>query len=200
MQGILLLSWTLKNCKHKLSKLKQITSGFAYQENNIINIGSAKLETLRELLESLSGVKVVVWCHLREELNRIMAMLKSMKRSHVVFNNESPEDLRQGIITRFNASTDDMVFLGSICVGGVGINLQSASHCVYFSNTWSLVDRLQSEDRIHRHGQKSLSVTYYDLVARDTIDEYVLECLKKKVDLSNAITGDDLRRVIQGGK
>lgn len=184
----------------KLIKLKQITSGFAYQENNIINIGSSKLETLGDLLESLSGVKVVVWCHLREELNRIAAMLKQMKRSHVVFNNESPEDLRQGIITRFNASTEDMVFLGSICVGGVGINLQSASHCVYFSNTWSLVDRLQSEDRIHRHGQKSLSVTYYDLVARDTIDEYVLECLKKKVDLSNAITGDDLRRVMRGGK
>lgn len=185
----------------KLMKLQQITSGFVYfqHEDSVLHhVGDAKITALRDLLESLAGQKVVIWCHLKEELRRISNLLADMKRQHRVLASEMSEEERQHTVRCFNEATSDEVFVGNVRLGGVGINLTGASHCVYFSNTWSLVERQQSEDRLHRYGQKGTAVNYYDLVARGTIDEYVLSVLQKKVKMSDKLTGDDVKRMIAG--
>lgn len=182
----------------KLTKLQQITSGFVYVDENPVLVGTSKLKVLQELIESLAGHKVIVWCHFKEEVERIAACLFEMKRAHMRFIQEMDEDQRRDAVKQFKESNEDLVFVGSVAIGGVGINLQAASHCIYFSNSWSLIDRQQSEDRLHRYGQDAEAVNYYDLVARETIDEYVLSCIRKKVDLSKKITGDDLKQIIYG--
>ena len=79
--------------------------------------------------------------------------------------------------------------------GGVGINATASSSMVYLSNTFSLTDRLQSADRIHRIGQTQ-TCTYVDIVAGNTIDEVVLEALQTKGELSNAVLQEIAKRVI----
>ena len=63
---------------------------------------------------------------------------------------------------------------------------------IYFSNSYDLEKRLQSEDRAHRIGQTG-SVTYVDLIAEGTIDEKIVKALKKKVNIANEIMGEDLK-------
>jgi SNF2 family DNA or RNA helicase len=51
---------------------------------------------------------------------------------------------------------------------------------------------LQSEDRAHRIGQKK-TVTYIDLIAEDTIDEKIVEALRKKIDIASQVMGEELK-------
>ena len=49
-----------------------------------------------------------------------------------------------------------------------------------------LEKRLQSEDRAHRIGQKK-TVTYIDLIAEDTVDEKIVEALRKKINIASEV-------------
>lgn len=66
---------------------------------------------------------------------------------------------------------------------------------IYYSNTFKLAERLQSEDRPHRIGQTK-TVLYIDLVCPDTIDERIVKALRDKMDVASTITGDTFREWI----
>ena len=76
--------------------------------------------------------------------------------------------------------------------GGKGNTWTVANLVVYYSNTYDLEARAQSEDRPHRDGQTQ-KVTYVDLVARGTVDEKILQALRKKIDMATIISGDNYR-------
>ena len=63
---------------------------------------------------------------------------------------------------------------------------------IYYSNSYDLEIRLQSEDRAHRIGQTN-KVTYVDLVAPGTIDEKILEALRNKIDLAGKVLKEEAR-------
>ena len=86
-------------------------------------------------------------------------------------------------------------FLGNTQTGGYGITLTEASTVIYYSNNYDLEKRLQSEDRAHRIGQER-SVTYIDLVCKDTVDEKIIKALRDKISLARAVTGDSWREWI----
>ncbi len=66
---------------------------------------------------------------------------------------------------------------------------------IYYSNGYDLEKRLQSEDRAHRIGQKK-TVTYIDLIAEDTIDEKIVEALRKKINIASEVMGEELKEWI----
>jgi SNF2 family DNA or RNA helicase len=70
-----------------------------------------------------------------------------------------------------------------------GLTLTSASSVIYYSNSYSLEDRLQSEDRAMRIGQKN-NVVYRDLVARNTVDEKIIKALRNKQNIADIILKD----------
>lgn len=83
-------------------------------------------------------------------------------------------------------------FVGQPKTGGYGITLTAANTVIYYSNSYDLEIRLQSEDRAHRIGQKN-KVTYIDLVSPQTIDEKILKALRGKIDLAGKVLGEDTR-------
>ena len=82
--------------------------------------------------------------------------------------------------------------MGQPRTGGYGITLTAANTVVYYSNSYDLEIRLQSEDRAHRIGQTN-KVTYIDLVAPNTIDEKILQALRSKVDIAGQVLNEDTR-------
>ena len=64
--------------------------------------------------------------------------------------------------------------MGNTQTGGYGITLTAASNVIYYSNSYDLEKRLQSEDRAHRIGQHK-PVTYVDLIAEKTVDEKIIK-------------------------
>ena len=101
---------------------------------------------------------------------------------------------RAEAIDRFR-SGDARVFVANPAAAGEGLTLTEATVVVYYSNTFKLAERLQSEDRAHRIGQEK-SVLYVDLVCPDTIDERIVTALRKKLEIANVITGDNFREWI----
>ena len=63
---------------------------------------------------------------------------------------------------------------------------------IYYSNGYDLEKRLQSQDRIHRIGQKR-NVTYIDILAEDTVDEKIVKALRKKVNIATEVMGEELK-------
>ena len=49
------------------------------------------------------------------------------------------------------------------------LNVTAADYAIYYSNSFDLETRLQSEDRCHRIGTKN-NITYIDIEAPKTID------------------------------
>jgi SNF2 family DNA or RNA helicase len=85
-----------------------------------------------------------------------------------------------------------MYFVGNPQTGGYGITLTAAQTVVYFTNSFDLAVRLQSEDRAHRIGQHK-SVTYIDFIAEKTIDERIVKALRNKMDIASEVLGENLR-------
>ena len=179
----------------RLIRFSQITAGFIKDaEGTEIDFeGNPKLEWLREFIEGLPhDEKVVIFCKFIKEIENLQRLLKSMDIEHISVYGATPQALRQGFINTFNKSLICRVFIGQVETSGIGINLQSARYCVFLSNSYSHGSRLQCEERLHRIGQ-ARNVTYIDVLARQTIDETVLECLKSKGELAYRVI-EEMRR------
>ena len=71
----------------------------------------------------------------------------------------------------------------------MGITLTASSTVIYYSNTYNLEHRIQSEDRAHRIGQTN-KVTYVDLICRKTVDEKIVTSLINKKSIAANVLGD----------
>lgn len=103
---------------------------------------------------------------------------------------------RQNIVDKFQSGNIQCI-IGTASTGGLGINLTKAERVIYYANDYSLINRLQSEDRAHRAGQKN-KVLYYDILANSTIDISILDILKGKKNIADIITKDNLLNIAKG--
>ena len=102
-------------------------------------------------------------------------------------------DVRNQAVESFQSDDRCRFLVGNPTVGGYGLTLTAAKYVIYFSNSYNLEVRQQSEDRAHRYGQTS-QVTYIDLIATDTIDEMVLHNLENKIELSAKTLGEQVQK------
>lgn len=180
----------------KLLKLSQITSGFFFTEaGQVTRLESAKLTELLNILENeLYGKQILVWARFRPDIEAIEAALKGLGIScdKVYGETQNPFEIAE----RYNRGELQAV-IANPQSGGYGLNLIGGSQVIYYSNDYSLTNRLQSEDRSHRIGMRD-SVTYLDLVAKDTIDVTVLGALRNKRELLDSVI-TDLKAFATGG-
>lgn len=79
------------------------------------------------------------------------------------------------------------ILVANIRVISMGFNLQEkCHHMIFYSNTFSLEDRIQVEARIYRAGQQNKCI-YLDYVMKDTIDMKIYAALKQKKQLADYI-------------
>ena len=95
---------------------------------------------------------------------------------------------RDEIVSRFQ-NNDAPVFLVSLKAGGVGLNLTAADHVFLMDPWWNPAVEDQAADRAHRIGQER-PVLVYHLVAKDTVEERILELQNAKRELSQAVVGE----------
>jgi SNF2 family DNA or RNA helicase len=184
----------------KLLKLLEITSGFIKTDEGK-NIGikdCTKLKLLKETLGDILPNKVIIWCNFVANIHMVEKLLQLMGIQYAKLSGEIAQKDRQAEIDRFQQDINCKVFIGQIKSGGLGINLTAASYVIYYTNTYSLADRLQSEDRCHRIGQVN-KVTYIDLVAKNTIEQSMIKILRDKLDLATLIIdSNNLKKIVEG--
>lgn len=148
-----------------------------------------KLQRAMELIHEALATQqqVIVWARFRNELFDLETACKKDGIPAVTYFGDTTNEERIKAINLFQ-SGDALVFISNPQSGGTGITLTAGSVMIYYSNSFSLHDRLQSEDRCHRIGQKRSKVTYIDLLAKDTIEEKIQKALHNKQDIAQAIT------------
>jgi SNF2 family DNA or RNA helicase len=151
-----------------------------------------KIEELMEIIEEYPG-KMIIWSRFKPEIAAIVSRLRKEfgEQAVVEFHGDIKNDQRTLARQRFQEDPTCLFFVGQIQTGGIGITLTAASHVVYFSNSWSLEDRVQSEDRCHRISQEAESVIYIDLLteAKNWVDEKVLKALKAGKSYTDIVLG-----------
>jgi SNF2 family DNA or RNA helicase len=179
----------------QIARLHQIACGWTRDEVGKLHvIPSNRTKVLLEVLEE-AGPKAIIWASYRENLSEIVATLRGRfgDASTVAFWGDTTMTDRQVAIRRFQEDPTCHWFVGNQASGGLGITLTAAKTVVYFSNTFSLVQRVQSEDRAHRAGLRH-PVTYIDLRARGTVDERIVQALRAGIDIESHVTGDEFRK------
>ena len=183
------------NVMTQLMRLHQVTCGhFKADDSSITKLDNNRVNALLELLEETDG-KVIIWANYREDIKNITDSLKKAygDDSTVEYHGGVDSTLRQDNIAQFQEkNSPTRYFVGNAQTGGYGITLTAANTVVYYSNSYDLEKRLQSEDRAHRIGQTG-SVTYVDLIAEGTIDEKIVKSLRSKINIANEIMGEDLK-------
>ena len=167
----------------QIMKLRQITSGFVYsKDKKSIVFSNTKFKALEEVLEEIpQQYQVVIWCFFREEIK----VLNKLLDSSVAIYGETSVEERNKILNEFLNNKYRFLIAHPASLGH-GINLTNCSYAIYYSLDWSAELWSQSQDRIHRIGQKR-NCTYISLLCKDTIDEIIYARLQKKIEGSREI-------------
>lgn len=176
----------------QIIRLHQILCGYTIDEDGkLVIVPSQRPQALCEVLEEAGG-KSLIWANFRFSLSEISKRLKKEfgRESTVEFWGDTSGNDRMSAIDRFQNDDKCRFFVGNPQTGGRGITLTAAKHVVYYSNSYDLELRMQSEDRAHRAGLVH-SVDYTDLCVPGTIDEKIIFALRNKIDMAASITGDN---------
>ena len=185
----------------KLLRLSQITGGFfPSDEGESLPVGDSnpKLERLLDTIKEIDeSSKVIIWARFKPELDVITeALAKEYGENTVVDYHGRVTNKRREYAKETMRDEESQVrfFVGNPRAGGTGLNLTAANFMIFFSSGFDLDDRLQAEKRSHRIGQKK-HVHIIDIIAKDSMDETIIESLKNKKDIADVITGDIRREV-----
>jgi len=162
---------------------------------------SSKLERLLEALEDVvaDGHRALVFSQWTSLLDLIEPHLDAAATRFVRLDGSTVD--RAGVVNAFQADDGPPVMLLSLKAGGTGLNLTAADHVFLVDPWWNPAVEDQAADRTHRIGQDK-PVLVYRMVARDTVEERILELQERKRKLADAalseagaataITRDDL--------
>ncbi len=152
--------------------------------------GSAKLEALWEQLEEVlaEGHKALVFSQFTSFLSLLRKRLDDSKTTYEYLDGKTRD--RQAHVERFQTDENCKLFLISLKAGGVGLNLTAADYVFLLDPWWNPAVEAQAIDRTHRIGQ-TRRVFAYRLIARDTVEEKVLQLQQTKRALADAIITAD---------
>jgi SNF2 family DNA or RNA helicase len=179
----------------KYIKLAQIQSGFIIKEDGTVEElvppeENPRFVLLREILEEVPGKVVVPYVH-RYTSHLLLRSLEDYFPA-MIKGGMIPEEI-QTQKARFNDDPECRVILVQIRAGKYGHTLlggqdidDKCSAMVFAENSYSLDDRSQIEDRIHRHGQTAESCLYIDLWGTK-LDHRITQALQAKESISQAV-------------
>lgn len=157
---------------------------------------STKVETLVAHLEEVvaEGHKALVFSQFVKLLEIVGSRLRRAGITHTYLDGQVRD--RASVVARFQNDPECPVFLISLRAGALGLNLTAADYVFVLDPWWNPAVEAQAIDRAHRIGQ-TRPVFAYRYIARDTVEEKILELHRDKRALAEALVGGDLEH---GGK
>ena len=153
---------------------------------------SAKLAAITELVETCvnEGKKALIFSQFTSFLDLIAERFDAQGLRYYTITGSTPKKKRLELVDQFNAD-DTPAFLISLKAGNTGLNLTGASVVIHADPWWNAAAQDQATDRAHRIGQTE-DVNVYQVVAKDTIEERILELQHTKSELARQFTDASL--------
>lgn len=170
------------------AKLKSAAKATAMVQINHLRQISArgKMNEAKQFIHDVidGGDKLIVFAFHKSVMNEIMDSFPGC----VSVTGSDSQEKKQEAIDKFQNDADCKLIALNYKSGGVGITLTAASRILFIEFPWTASDCEQAECRAHRNGQKNAVNCYY-LLARNTIDERILEIIQKEREDSSIVTG-----------
>ena len=174
----------------ELTKLRQICCNPALIFNEYQG-ESAKTQMCMELIKNAidGGHRILLF----SQFTTMLDMLQDeLEREHIRFltlTGSTSKERRAELVEEFNEGRSP-VFCISLKAGGTGLNLTAADIVIHYDPWWNVAVENQATDRAHRIGQDNV-VTVYKLIAKDSIEEGIVELQEKKRELADEILASD---------
>ncbi|WP_294174748.1 SNF2-related protein [uncultured Clostridium sp.] len=153
---------------------------------------SGKLNVALEIIEEVikEDNKILVFSQFTSVLKKIEEELNKRNIVSKYLDGSTRAKERIRLVSDFNESKESGVFLISLKAGGTGLNLTSAKFVMHMDPWWNPAIEDQATDRAHRIGQKNV-VEVIKLIAKDTIEEKVVQLQEEKREIINSVMSDD---------
>ncbi len=173
-----------------LLRLRQVACHPGLVDKKRTGEPSAKLDMLLPQLASIveEGHKVLVFSQFTSLLAIVRERLDKEGITYEYLDGKTRD--RQARVENFQTNPDCKLFLISLKAGGLGLNLTAAEYVYLLDPWWNPAVEAQAIDRAHRIGQAN-QVFAYRLIAKDTVEEKVLQLQNTKRDLADAIINAD---------
>lgn len=183
---------SVKNGATALMRIQQISNGFIQNdEKKIITLPkNPRLLALKELRKDIQG-KVIIWCRFRQDVKSIAEAFPDAVTIYGENDSEERKASKEGFI---NGNAPELIATPGAAGKGVDGLQTVCSDAIYYSNSYNAIDRWQSEDRIDRIGMRGSS-TFFDLIARGSVDRPILRNLRDKKDISS-LALDDIVKIM----
>jgi hypothetical protein len=179
----------------QLGKMQHILCGHVKNEDgSLYDIPETRTDAITEILHEHAG-KAIIWAPYPQALRKIAKRLLEEfgEDSTVCYWGETRQEER--LIARSRIQNDEKCrfIVSNQSVGKFGNTWTSCNLVIYYANSFDNEDRQQSEDRAHRIGQTKY-VTYIDLRAKGTIDDKLIQVLRKKINMASTLQGDAFKQ------
>jgi len=180
----------------QMLRLHQILTGVTMSDDgNVVEVPEKRTAEMLAILENTEG-KAIIWAAYDANVRRIAAALTEVYGAGSVARFwGGNEKTREAEEKAFKTDPKCRFMVATAAAGGRGRTWDVADTIIYFSNTFSLEHRVQSEERAQLVGKRE-TVAYFDLCTPGTVEEKIITALRHKMELSNAITGDSWREWI----
>lgn len=174
-------------------KLQQISCGYLPigegEPIHRIEGRNPRLDLLEEFVDT-NEEKTIIWARYRLDIELITDMLrkKGNRFKFVTYTGSTDDEERIRAKAEFQKG-DALYFVATPAAAGIGLTLHSAKNAIYYSNSYNLRHRKQSEDRAHRDGLKH-PINIIDLLGLNTRDKKIMLNLCGKMNTGDAILGD----------
>ena len=148
----------------------------------------AKYQKLRNILDTeVQDRKAIIWTNFIANAEWLAERIPD--RSPVVVHGQLDIQTRNAGIDRFKSDRACSALVATPGAAKEGLTLTVSNYSIFYDRSFSLDDYLQAQDRIHRISQEC-ECFVYNLIARDTIDEWVDRLLYAKFIAAQIAQGD----------
>ena len=166
----------------RMTKLRQICSGFLNDGSEIHELKCEKLNALEEFLDGWEK-KLVIFCHFTKSINNVSELLKKLKIKHVILDGRQKD---KQIWRKFQNNSKIQIIICQYQSASMGIDLYAADTVIFYEPTLSSNTLEQAKDRIHRIGQTS-KCSYIHFITKGTIEASIYKALKNYNDFSEKL-------------
>lgn len=172
-----------------LLRLRQASCHQGLLDKKLRDQPSSKFQLLLEQISAViqDGHKVLVFSQFTSLLSLLKPHLEEQNVRYQYLDGQTTD--REQRVRDFQNDPELKVFLLSLKAGGVGLNLTAADYVFVLDPWWNPAAESQAIDRAHRIGQKR-KVFSYKIIAKDTVEEKILELQARKKDLAKSVISD----------
>lgn len=161
---------------------------------------SPKIDALMEIIEDHAGAPLVVAADQKKLINLAAKRLAKHKIPYGLITGDQDQWDRQQALDDLE-SGKIKVLLFTMKAGGTGLNMTRAGTLVYLQQSWSMVEMIQTENRVHRIGSEKYhdAINIITIVVRGTVEETQSRRFREKLGRLEELNRDR-EALIKAGK